>query len=511
MSSTTTTTTQRTPTSNSSQVLSLNKLSSLFDSPAKTELKSPFSGPAPRIPQTEPLSHAVPRPPPGRPEVSGQGHPRPSSAPLDPRPSSKTTATSAPTATSPRSPLGGSGGSNNAGGIDMLLRAAAERVQTPSVATIGNPMEIAGEYIDVSHKVGSRTTPSEVVERANDGGVGVNDEIIVLPPKSAAIPGPSGRVGSVDRNIDQMLRVPSKSTLPRRKNDKSTKGQPDGETIETPERTAKKEQGAPPQSVRKKKPDRSFSSDDSDLTSLSDDDPLIIHVQPVTNGGTDQPRKSGRQRKPNTRLVDQIAQADQETRRSQKSVEPGSRPGSGSSSAQRPKRMASDAAQVKIDQAVEKFGPVRSGSEQVRSREVDMYDLEQEIAASQQASVKTESTVMDVDAVDPGRSPAVKRKRAASPGKTTPEVQPGTPNGRRKPMDVDAEYSETPRASPKRHKLVKRKAIVVQSDSDDEERSSARYTSPIHGRRKVQRQNYNEVELQGRCESSVPGATPSSS
>lgn len=381
----------------------------------------------------------------------------------------------------------------------MLLRAAAERITTPSTSVVANPMESAGKLVNAPQKgPGSKDVARRGVNGSangnkngnTNGNVDEDMEIVAVsqPQGTARQPrwDPSDHGDSVDAEFDQMLQSPPRATKPRRKSDKP--GVEPGSKLNSD--ANQKEPPASSTKSSKNNADRSFSSDDSELTSLSDDDSQSVLVQPsgvaLTNGvnGSDQPRKSGRQRKPNTRLIDQFAQ-DQEARKSQqRSVEPSSRPGSGSS-ASRPKRMASDAAQVKIDQAVEKFGPVRSGADHVRSRTAEeLYDLEQEMA---EAGVKQE--VMHIDPiVHTAASPSIKRKRS------TPD------EARRKPVDVDADYSDSPQATPKRTKVVKRKPIVVQSDSDEASpERSARYTSPIHGRRKVQRRNYTEVQPQGLC------------
>jgi hypothetical protein len=430
--------------------------------------------------------------------------------------------------------------------VDVLLRAAAE--PTPAVE-VGNPMELISEAIAVQP------------ERSTAKDMEVMDQEIVIidrPQQDSKKLGKSKQTNAqpvpVNQNDGQVIDVqpkPKKARIPKSQANGAVKA------------AAKKDLKV---KAKKTNKNRSYSSDDSELTSLSDEDPRITHVQlspsvttvPVPNGNdrldidgdsADQPRKSSRQRKPNIRLLDQIDHAtgtDARRAINSNAAQPNesiSRPGSGSGpgsgvSSSRPKRMASGAAQVKIEQAVEKFGPIRSGSAEVRSRTAELYELEQELMERQQAdqlglmpfptstSNQGGGQVMDVDV--PKVSPSTKRKRMdslpASPVIQQQHASPKVHNGRRKAADVDSDYTDTSRASPKRHRSNKQKAIVL-SDSESEAKArkrfsgssiqrytgdaeltflfaerSERYTSPIHGRRKVQRPNYNEVDLQARCE-----------
>lgn len=383
--------------------------------------------------------------------------------------------------------------------MDVLLRAAAE--PTPAVE-VGNPMELVSEAIAVQPE---RST-------ANDMEA-MDQEIVIIdrPQQTTKKLGKSKQTNAqpvpVDQDDGQVTGVqpkPKKARIPKAQANGAVKA------------AAKKDLKV---KAKKTNKNRSYSSDDSELTSLSDEDPRITHVQlspsthtvPVPNdsgrpdvdlGGdsADQPRKSSRQRKPNIRLLDQIdhaagtdarraingngAQPDESTSRPGS----GSGPGSGASSS-RPKRMASGVAQVKIEQAVEKFGPIRSGSAEVRSRTAELYELEQELMERQQAdqlgpvpfppstSSQGGRQAMDVDV--PKVSPSTKRKRMdsqpASPVVQQQHASPKVHNGRRKAAEVDSDYTDTSRASPKRHRSNKQKAIVL-SDSEPEAKARKRFS-----------------------------------
>ena len=387
--------------------------------------------------------------------------------------------------------------------MDVLLRAAAE--PTPAVE-VGNPMELISEAIAVQPEV-STAKDMEAMDQ----------EIVIIdrPQQNSKKLGKSKQTNAqpvpVNQDDGQMIDVqpkPKKARIPKPQANGAVKA------------AAKKDLKV---KTKKANKNRSYSSDDSELTSLSDDDSRITHVQssqlspsldtvPVPNsngrpdvevGGDsgDQPRKSSRQRKPNIRLLDTIDAAENDARRANNSSnaaqpnESSSRPGSGSgpgsgASSGRPKRMASGAAQVKIEQAVEKFGPIRSGSAEVRSRTAELYELEQELMERQQAdqlgpmpfptstSNQSGGQVMDVDVLKV--SPSTKRKRMDSqPGSPVIQQQHASPkvhNGRRKAADVDSDYTDTSRASPKRHRSNKQKAIVL-SDSESEAKARKRFSS----------------------------------
>jgi hypothetical protein len=382
--------------------------------------------------------------------------------------------------------------------VDVLLRAAAE--PTPAVE-VGNPMELISEAIAVQP------------ERSTAKDMEVMDQEIVIidrPQQDSKKLGKSKQTNAqpvpVNQNDGQVIDVqpkPKKARIPKSQANGAVKA------------AAKKDLKV---KAKKTNKNRSYSSDDSELTSLSDEDPRITHVQlspsvttvPVPNGNdrldidgdsADQPRKSSRQRKPNIRLLDQIDHAtgtDARRAINSNAAQPNesiSRPGSGSGpgsgvSSSRPKRMASGAAQVKIEQAVEKFGPIRSGSAEVRSRTAELYELEQELMERQQAdqlglmpfptstSNQGGGQVMDVDV--PKVSPSTKRKRMdslpASPVIQQQHASPKVHNGRRKAADVDSDYTDTSRASPKRHRSNKQKAIVL-SDSESEAKARKRFSS----------------------------------
>lgn len=382
--------------------------------------------------------------------------------------------------------------------MDVLLRAAAE--PTPAVE-LGNPMELISEAIAVQPE---RSTAKDM--EVMDQEIVIIDRPQQNPKKLGKSKQTNAQPVPVDQDDGQVTGVqpkPKKARIPKPQANGAVKA------------AAKKDLKG---KAKKTNKNRSYSSDDSELTSLSDEDPRITHVQlspsthtvPVPNGddrldvdgdSADQPRKSSRQRKPNIRLLDQIDHATgTDTRRgiNSNAAQPNesiSRPGSGSGpgsgvSSSRPKRMASGAAQVKIEQAVEKFGPIRSGSAEVRSRTAELYELEQELMERQQAdqlglmpfptstSNQGGGQVMDVDV--PKVSPSTKRKRMdslpASPVLQQQHASPKVHNGRRKAADVDSDYTDTSRASPKRHRSNKQKAIVL-SDSESEAKARKRFSS----------------------------------
>jgi hypothetical protein len=388
--------------------------------------------------------------------------------------------------------------------VDVLLRAAAE--PTPAVE-VGNPMELISEAIAVQPE---RSTAKDMEA--------MDQEIVIIDRpqqhskklgKSKQTNAPPVPVNQDDGQVIDVQPKPKKARIPKSQANGAVKA------------AAKKDLKV---KAKKTNKNRSYSSDDdSELTSLSDDDSRITHVQssqlspslntvPVPNsngrpdvdlGGdsADQPRKSSRQRKPNIRLLDTIDAAENDARRANNNnsnvaqpTESTSRPGSGSGpgsgvSSGRPKRMASGAAQVKIEQAVEKFGPIRSGSAEVRSRTAELYELEQELMERQQAdqlgpvpfptstSSQGAGQAMDVDV--PKVSPSTKRKRMeslpASPVVQQQHASPKVHNGRRKAADVDSDYTDTSRASPKRHRSNKQKAIVL-SDSESEAKARKRFS-----------------------------------